>query len=62
MQNRMLYPVRSAATAIYVKEVVASGIAKKAKKPVHEPEESGTHTRACIWLGGVLRSKGFGYP
>ena len=48
MQNRMLYPVRSAATAIYVKEVVASGIAKKAKKPVYESEESGTHTRACI--------------
>lgn len=33
MQNRMLYPVRSAATAIYVKEVVASGIAKKQKSP-----------------------------
>lgn len=27
----MLYPVRSAATAIYVKEVIASGIAKNAK-------------------------------
>ena len=33
MQNRMLYPVRSAATAIYVKEAAASGIAKKQKSP-----------------------------
>ena len=44
MQNRMLYPVRSAATAIYVKEVVASGIAKKQKSPCMSRKNPGlTH-------------------
>lgn len=33
MQNRMLYPVRSAAAAMYVKEGAVSGIAKKQKSP-----------------------------
>ena len=58
-----LYPVRSV-RVIYVKEALASEIAKNQKMPVHEPEESGTHTRAGIQLGGVgiLRPKSFGYP
>ena len=31
MQNRMLYPVRSAVPAIYIKEAAASEIAKSKK-------------------------------
>ena len=37
---------------IYIKEAAASGIAKNEKRPAHEPEESGTHTRAFYFAGG----------
>ena len=48
---------------IYVKEAAASGFAKKAKKPVHEPDNSGTHTRACCLLegGGLYAEKFFAF-
>ena len=51
-QNRMLYPVRSAAAAIYIKEAAASEMAKNEKRPMYEPENFGLHIRAVILLEG----------